>query len=78
MTVFNIVATCALVAGAMGSLSATKGQYQRIGVVVGFTLMFASYLAYLTGAKRTEVLASTAAYASVLVIYVGGTTDDSS
>ena len=42
----------------------------RIGIVTLFTFLFATFVALLTSAKRSEVFAATAAYAAVLVVYV--------
>ncbi|KAF2184621.1 hypothetical protein K469DRAFT_708806 [Zopfia rhizophila CBS 207.26] len=61
-----------LLVGAMACLGAiNQASWQlRIGMVALFTFLFATFVALLTNAKRSEVFAATAAYAAVLVVYV--------
>ncbi|TGJ81571.1 hypothetical protein E0Z10_g7193 [Xylaria hypoxylon] len=44
----------------------------KLGLISLFTLLFAASTGLLTNAKRSEVFASTAAYAAVLVVFVSG------
>jgi predicted lysophospholipase L1 biosynthesis ABC-type transport system permease subunit len=62
-----------LLVGAMACLGAINQRSWKlsIGMVAVFIFMFAAFVALLTNAKRSEVFASTAAYAAVLVVYVG-------
>lgn len=43
----------------------------RLAILTIFVLFFAIYIGYLTSAKRSEVFAATAAYAAVLVVFLG-------
>ncbi|KAH8586242.1 hypothetical protein B0O99DRAFT_695692 [Bisporella sp. PMI_857] len=45
----------------------------RLGIVCAFTLSFSLILALATGARRIEIFAATAAFASVQVVFVGST-----
>jgi len=47
-----------------------KGWKLRLGMVAVFTSFFAGIIGLLTNAKSSEIFASTAAYAAVLVVYV--------
>jgi hypothetical protein len=61
-----------LLLGAMACLSVLNHEawQLRLGVVAVFTSLFAVVVGLLTNARRSEVFASTAAYAAVLVVYV--------
>jgi hypothetical protein len=43
----------------------------RLTVIVVFTVIFAFIMSTMTGAKRSEVFAATAAFVAVQVVYVG-------
>lgn len=43
----------------------------RIGLVIVFTTIFSVTLALFTGAKKAEILAATAAFAAVEVVFIG-------
>ena len=42
----------------------------RLGVVTAFVVVFAAFLALFTSAKRSDIFATTAAYAAVLVVFL--------
>lgn len=44
----------------------------RLGIVLGFIVLFAAGLSISTSASRDAVFAATAAYAAVLIVYVSG------
>lgn len=44
----------------------------RLGIVIGFVVLFAASLQAFTSATRDSILASTAAYAAVLVVFASG------
>lgn len=48
----------------------------RLGIIVGFTFCFSVTVTLVTKARRVECFAATAAFAAVLVVFVGG--DDGS
>jgi len=43
----------------------------KMGLVTAFVTGFALWVGLLTNARRAEIFAATAAYAAVLVVYVG-------
>ena len=45
---------------------------KRLGIIAGYTTMFATCVGLLTNARRSEVFAACAAYAAVLVVFVSG------
>lgn len=44
-----------------------------LGMLGGWTVLFATCVGWLTNAKRDQIFAATAAYAAVLVVFVSGT-----
>lgn len=50
----------------------------RLGAIVAFTVSFSVVLVLMTGASRTECFVATAAYAAVLVVFVGADGTNSS
>jgi thiol:disulfide interchange protein len=42
----------------------------KLATVTGFVVAFAAWLGFLTTAQRKDVIAATAAYAAVLVVFV--------
>jgi hypothetical protein len=61
-----------LLFGAIISLYIVKNQNALLGMVSGWTILFAACVGLLTNAKRDQVFAGTAAYAAVLVVFVSG------
>jgi len=49
-----------------------KSQGARLGTIVGFSGLCSLALAILTNAKNSEIIATTAAYAAVQVVFVSG------
>ncbi|KAH6694285.1 hypothetical protein BKA61DRAFT_499160 [Leptodontidium sp. MPI-SDFR-AT-0119] len=47
-----------------------KPKGARLGIVAGFTVMFAASVGLLTNARKAEIFGSTAAYSAVLVVFV--------
>lgn len=62
----------ALMIGAMILLKNVRGDNARLAIVAIFTFLFSAGVGLLTNAKRSEVYATTAGYAAVLVVYVSG------
>jgi hypothetical protein len=54
-------------------LSVVRSMAARLGIVCAFTMVFSLVLALGTGARRVEIFAATAAFASVQVVFVGST-----
>jgi hypothetical protein len=49
----------------------TSSMRARLGLVATFTVLFSLCVARLTGAKRTDVFAATAAFAAVQAVFLG-------
>jgi hypothetical protein len=64
-----------LLIGAITSLYIVKKPEAKLGMIAGFTVLFAVAVGGLTSAKRQEVFVSSAAYAAVLVVFVSGDFD---
>lgn len=72
----NVLLAAALMVGAMVLLKNCKGDGARLAVVSVFTFAFSAGVGLLTNARRSEVYATTAGYAAVLVVYVSGSFAD--
>ncbi|TVY41918.1 hypothetical protein LOCC1_G006053 [Lachnellula occidentalis] len=59
---------------AVVALYCVREMLTRLGMVALFTVLFSMALVVTTSAKRMEVFAATAAFASVQVVFVGSTT----
>ena len=64
-----------LLFGAIEALHREPDHAKRLGYLAGFILAFAFVVSLFTGAKRTDIFAVTAAYAAVLIVYIGGKDD---
>ncbi|KAH6666047.1 hypothetical protein B0J14DRAFT_205829 [Halenospora varia] len=70
--ILNMLIAAVLLLGAIILLYFITDSHIRIGIICIFTVAFALSIYLLTNARRTEVFASTAAYAAVLVVFVSG------
>lgn len=61
-----------LLVSAIITLHVVTGSTKKLGFLAMYILLFASSIAFVTNAKRGEVFAATAAYAAVLVVFIGG------
>ena len=61
-----------LMFGAIYNLYYVTDNEKRLGLIAGYTVMFAACVGLLTNARRSEVFAACAAYAAVLVVFVSG------
>jgi len=52
-------------------LSFVRNERARLGIVCAFTILFSFTLAIATKARRVEIFAATAAFASVQVVFIG-------
>jgi hypothetical protein len=66
-----LVATI-LIIGAVGALFYVDRLEAKLGIIAGFTALFALSVAFLTTATRSEIYATTAAYTAVLVVFISG------
>ena len=49
-----------------------KNEKSLLGMLSGWTVLFAACVGLLTNARRDQIFAATAAYAAVLVVFVSG------
>lgn len=68
----STVIAAILLIGAITSLYFVTNPGAKLGMISGFTVLFAIGVGLLTNAKRSEIFAATAAYAAVLVVFVSG------
>lgn len=68
----STVIAAILLIGAITSLYFVTNSGAKLGMISGFTVLFAIGVGLLTNAKRSEIFAATAAYAAVLVVFVSG------
>ena len=73
-TVAAISMLCAavLLVAAIVSLYIVNNQSAKLGMVAGYTTLFALSIALLTNARRAEIYGAAAAYAAVLVVFISG------
>jgi len=72
----NVLLAAVLMIAAMVLLKNCKGDGARLAIVSVFTFVFSASVGLLTNAKRSEVYATTAGYAAILVVYVSGPISD--
>lgn len=70
--VINAIVAAILLLCAIVGLYQVKEPPVKLGMIGGFTVLFAATVAAFTRARRAEVFASSAAYAAVLVVFVSG------
>ena len=73
VTILSSLLSAILLFGSIISLYFTHNPYALLGMLGGWTVLFAVSVGWLTNAKRDQVFAATAAYAAVLVVFVSGT-----
>ncbi|KAF5720915.1 microsomal epoxide hydrolase [Fusarium globosum] len=67
----NILLAMILLVGSISSLYYVKSPPAILGTICGFTILFSLSVGLITNAKRAEIFAGSAAYAAVLVVFVG-------
>lgn len=72
VAVISMVLAAALLIGAIINLHIITRPKVKLGLVAGYTLLFALSIVMLTNARRAEIFVATAAYAAVLVVFVSG------
>jgi len=70
---FQALISIGFLVGAMWGLKEVKDAVARLAMVTGFVAGFCLWLAFTTGIQKRDVFAAAAAYAAVLVVYVGST-----
>jgi len=76
VSVISIIFAAILLIGAIISLYYVTNPKATLGMIGGYTMLFAMSIALLTNARRVEIFAATAAYAAVLVVFVSGDLGD--
>jgi hypothetical protein len=72
VSLISMLLAAILLIGAITSLYIVTNPKVRLGMIAGYTLLFALSLAGMTSAARAEIFGATAAYAAVLVVFVSG------
>ena len=70
-TISAIIAASLLI-GAIVALYEVQSAGAKLALISVFTVLFAASVGLLTNARRSDVYAASAAYAAVLVVFVGG------
>ncbi|KAI6813354.1 hypothetical protein KC340_g16562 [Hortaea werneckii] len=71
VSIFAVTTAASLLIGGIAALDSAQARNVRLGILAPFIVAFAAFVGLLTTAKRSELFAATAAYAAVLVVYVG-------
>ncbi|KAK8855275.1 hypothetical protein PGQ11_011187 [Apiospora arundinis] len=74
-TVLSSIISAMVLFGSIVSLYFVQNPYALLGMVGGWTILFAVCVGVLTNAKRDQIFAATAAFAAVLVVFVGESLD---
>lgn len=72
MAVINVILVAVLLFGAICNLYYVTDEEKRLGLIAGYTASFAICVGFMTNARKSEVFASCAAYAGVLVVFISG------
>jgi hypothetical protein len=73
VSILSSLLSAILLFGSITSLYFVHNPYALLGILGGWTILFAVSVGWLTNAKWEQVFAATAAYAAVLVVFVSGT-----
>jgi hypothetical protein len=72
VAIFGAVLAAVLLFGAVISLYIVKNERALLGMLSARTVLFAVCVGLLTNARRDQIFGATAAYATVLVVFVSG------
>jgi hypothetical protein len=72
VAVLSTVLAATMLFGAIISLYVVKNPRALLGMLSGWTVLFAACVGLLTNARRDQVFGATAAYAAVLVVFISG------
>ena len=73
VAIISSVLSGVLLFGSITSLYFVRNPYALLGMLGGWTVLFATCVGWLTNARRDQIFAATAAYAAVLAVFVSGT-----
>jgi hypothetical protein len=72
VALLSTILAAVLLFGAIISLYVVHNKQALLGMLSGWTVLFAACVGLLTNARRDQIFAATAAYAAVLVVFVSG------
>lgn len=72
VAIFSTVLAAVFLFGAIISLYIVQNKHALLGMLSGWTVLFAAYVGLLTNARRDQIFGATAAYAAVLVAFISG------
>ncbi|KAH6677381.1 hypothetical protein B0J14DRAFT_584138 [Halenospora varia] len=72
VAILSTILAALLLLGAIISLYIVKNEKALLGMLSGWTVLFAACVGLLTNARRDQIFGATAAYAAVLVVFVSG------
>ncbi|KAH8816614.1 hypothetical protein F5884DRAFT_853049 [Xylogone sp. PMI_703] len=72
VAIISSVLSAGLLFGSITSLYLVHNPPALLGMLGGWTILFAVCVGFLTNAKRDQIFAATAAYAAVLVVFISG------
>lgn len=72
IAILSTILAAVLLFGAIVSLYIVKSEKALLGMLSAWTVLIAACVGLLTNARRDQVFAATAAYATVLVVFVSG------
>lgn len=67
VAIVSTMLSAVLLTGAILSLNYVSSAQARLGMIAGFTILFAASIGILTSARRPEIFAATAAYDSLIL-----------
>lgn len=67
VSIFSILLSALLLIGAILSLYFISSPNARLGMIAGFTTLFAASIGALTSARRSEIFGATAAYVLIFI-----------
>jgi len=71
VSIFAVTTAASLLIGGIAALHLAQARNVGLGILAAFTVAFAAFAGLFTTAKPSILFATTAAYAAVLVLYVG-------
>ena len=72
VAILSTVLAAVLLFGAIISLYIVQNKHALLGILSGWTVLFAACVGLLANAQRDQIFGATAAYAAVLVVFVSG------
>jgi hypothetical protein len=73
VAVISSILAAIVLFGSIISLYFVRNPYALLGMLGGWTVLFAICVGWLTNSRRDQIFTATAAYCAVLVVFVSGT-----